>query len=168
MTLRERISDRRAGGREVTDLATARMICNRMVAYYPSARYSVTNVVSFNGLGRVMGCKSLCLLRLGAEIVFGKGPSSAVMQSETRKRRHEQAKSAILNSQPLPPRAIVSIMKGEIQILAVELDGPDGLIATFSDGTTGGYVVEELLELRPVRERVKIKKVPNVPKAQVR
>jgi hypothetical protein len=59
-------------------------------------------------------------------------------------------------------------MKGEIQILAVELDGPDGLIATFSDGTTGGYVVEELLELRPVRERVKIKKVPNVPKAQVR
>jgi hypothetical protein len=44
-------------------------------------------------------------------------------------------------------------MNGKIQILAVELDGKDGLLVTFSDGTTGGYVVEELLELRPVRER---------------
>jgi hypothetical protein len=43
-------------------------------------------------------------------------------------------------------------MAGEIHILEVEKDGEDGLIATFSDGTTGGYVVEELLELRPVRE----------------
>ncbi len=49
-------------------------------------------------------------------------------------------------------------MKAEIQLLAVELDGNDGLIVTFSDGTTGGYVVDELLELRPVREQVKIKK----------
>lgn len=32
---------------------------------------------------------------------------------------------------------------------------------TFSDRTTGGYVVEELLQLRPVRERVKIKKIKN-------
>ena len=53
-------------------------------------------------------------------------------------------------------------MNGEIQILAVELDGKDGLVVTFSDGTTGGYVVEELLALRPIRERVKIKKtIPN-------
>ena len=29
---------------------------------------------------------------------------------------------------------------------------------TFSDGTTGGYVVEELLALRPFRERVETKK----------
>lgn len=43
-------------------------------------------------------------------------------------------------------------MAGEIHILEVEKDGEDGLIATFSDGTTGGYVVEELLELRPLRE----------------
>ena len=35
-------------------------------------------------------------------------------------------------------------MNGEIQILAVELDGQDGLLVTFSDGTTGGYVIEEL------------------------
>jgi hypothetical protein len=49
-------------------------------------------------------------------------------------------------------------MNGEIQVLAVELDGDDGLIVTFSDGTTGAYVAEELLELRPFRERVKIKK----------
>ncbi len=46
-------------------------------------------------------------------------------------------------------------MAGEIRILKVEIDGEDGLIVTFSDGTVGGYVVEELLELRPIRERVK-------------
>ena len=44
-------------------------------------------------------------------------------------------------------------MAGEIRILEVEKDGEDGLIVTFSDGTIGGCVVEELLELRPVRER---------------
>jgi len=47
-------------------------------------------------------------------------------------------------------------MKGGIQILTVELDGIDGVVVTFSDGTTGGYVVDELLELRPVRERTEI------------
>jgi len=41
-------------------------------------------------------------------------------------------------------------MSVEIYMLAVELDGNDGLIVTFSDGTTGGYVVEELLQLRPI------------------
>jgi len=40
-------------------------------------------------------------------------------------------------------------------MLAVELDGNDGVVVTFSDGTTGAYVAEELLELRPFRERVK-------------
>jgi len=50
-------------------------------------------------------------------------------------------------------------MNGEIQIIAVELDGYDGLLVTFSDGTTGGYVIEELLELRPIRERVIAKKL---------
>ena len=49
-------------------------------------------------------------------------------------------------------------MNNEIHILAVESDGKDGIVVTFSDGTTGGYVIEELLELRPIRERVKIKK----------
>ena len=39
-----------------------------------------------------------------------------------------------------------------IRILTLERDGDDGLIVTFSDGTTGGYVVEELLKLRPHRE----------------
>ena len=59
----------------------------------------------------------------------------------------------------LPSMRIVPCMKDEIQMLAVELDGKDGLVVTFSDGTTGGYVIEELLELRPVRERMKIKKI---------
>jgi hypothetical protein len=59
-------------------------------------------------------------------------------------------------------------MSDEIQMLAVELDGKDGLVVTFSDGTTGGYVIEELLALRPIRERVKIKKtIPNAPKVKV-
>ena len=60
-------------------------------------------------------------------------------------------------------------MKADIQILAVELDGHDGVVVTFSDGTTGGYVVEELLHLRPVRERMKIKKkIPNAPNVKAR
>jgi hypothetical protein len=46
-------------------------------------------------------------------------------------------------------------MAKAIQILTSERDGEDGLIVTFSDGTTGAYVVEELLELRPIRERTK-------------
>jgi hypothetical protein len=41
--------------------------------------------------------------------------------------------------------------------LTTERDGDDGLIVTFSDGTTGAYVVEELLQLRPFREREKTK-----------
>jgi hypothetical protein len=43
-------------------------------------------------------------------------------------------------------------MAEPIRILTVELEGDDGLIVTFSDGTTAGYVTEELLELRPFRE----------------
>jgi len=49
------------------------------------------------------------------------------------------------------------------RILAVELDGTDGIMVTFSDETTAGYVIEELLALRPVRERVRIKKTPATP-----
>jgi hypothetical protein len=48
-------------------------------------------------------------------------------------------------------------MPNSIRILATERDGDDGLIVTFSDGTTGAYVIEELLELRPFRERAKTK-----------
>ena len=43
-------------------------------------------------------------------------------------------------------------MKTSITILSVELDGKDGVFLTFSDGTKAGYVVEELLALRPYRE----------------
>ena len=52
-------------------------------------------------------------------------------------------------------------MPDSIQILTTERDGDDGLIVTFSDGTTGAYVVEELLQLRPFREREKTKKGKN-------
>jgi hypothetical protein len=54
-------------------------------------------------------------------------------------------------------------MAGSIQILSTELDGDDGLIVTFSDGTTGAYVIEELLELRPIRERIRTKKTKKKP-----
>jgi len=40
-----------------------------------------------------------------------------------------------------------------IEIVKVEQEGPDGVLVTFSDGTIAGYVVEELLNLRPVREK---------------
>jgi hypothetical protein len=58
------------------------------------------------------------------------------------------------------------IRKG-IQILSVEKDGDDGLIVAFSDGTTGAYVVEELLGLRPCRqlgEKPKGQNLPQTPK----
>jgi hypothetical protein len=44
---------------------------------------------------------------------------------------------------------------GQPQILNAERDGDDGLLVAFSDETIGAYVVEELLELRPIREKVK-------------
>jgi hypothetical protein len=43
-------------------------------------------------------------------------------------------------------------MTNPIQILSVEQDGQDGIIVKFSDTTTAGYVVEELLGLRPKRK----------------
>ena len=54
-----------------------------------------------------------------------------------------------------------------IKILTAEHDGDDGLIVNFSDGTTGAYVVEELIALRPFRERVKTIK-PKAPSAKAR
>ena len=51
-------------------------------------------------------------------------------------------------------------MPEPIQILTVEKDDGDGLITTFSDGTTAGYVAEELLELRPKREMTEAKELP--------
>jgi hypothetical protein len=41
-------------------------------------------------------------------------------------------------------------------ILSAEKDGEDGILVSFSDGTVTGYVVEELLRLRPVREKVEV------------
>jgi hypothetical protein len=40
------------------------------------------------------------------------------------------------------------------KIESVEVEGDDGMIVTYSDGTIGAYVVEELLELRPQRELI--------------
>jgi len=42
-------------------------------------------------------------------------------------------------------------MSSEIEITAVEQDGSDGIVVTFSDGTIGGYLVQELVKLRPRR-----------------
>jgi hypothetical protein len=39
------------------------------------------------------------------------------------------------------------------RITKVQKDGHDGVFVTFSDGSTAGYIVEELLALRPIRER---------------
>jgi hypothetical protein len=55
-----------------------------------------------------------------------------------------------------------------IRILATEFDGDDGLIVTFSDGTTGAYVAEELLELRPYREREKTRKAEMAPERKLK
>jgi hypothetical protein len=55
---------------------------------------------------------------------------------------------------PDSQRAILLKMNTTTHILQVERDSHDGLIVTFSDGTVAGYVIEELLELRPLREPV--------------
>jgi hypothetical protein len=47
------------------------------------------------------------------------------------------------------------LMESDVRIVAVERDDPDGSIVTFSDGTIGAFVVEELLALRPHRESAK-------------
>jgi hypothetical protein len=54
-------------------------------------------------------------------------------------------------------------MEDIVRLLAAELDGDDGLVVTFSDGTTDAYVAEELLELRPYRERLRSKNLHNTP-----
>ena len=40
-----------------------------------------------------------------------------------------------------------------LTIIAVDLEDDYGLIVTFSDGTTARFTVEELVALRPYRER---------------
>ena len=55
------------------------------------------------------------------------------------------------------PRLNLGVHRGTpepIQIVNAERDGNDGVLVTFSDGTVAGYVVEELLELRPLRQWV--------------
>jgi hypothetical protein len=54
-----------------------------------------------------------------------------------------------------------------IQIVSVEKDGEDGLIVAFTDGTTGAYVVEELLELRPCRQLGEKPKGQNPPQSPI-
>jgi hypothetical protein len=46
----------------------------------------------------------------------------------------------------------LALMPEPIFMRTVEKDG--GLIVSFSDGTTAGYVAEELLKLRPHREPI--------------
>jgi hypothetical protein len=46
----------------------------------------------------------------------------------------------------------VKVLDTNINIRKVEKDHEDGILVTFSDGTTAGYIVEELLMLRPLRE----------------
>jgi hypothetical protein len=39
-----------------------------------------------------------------------------------------------------------------LDILSAEKDGKDGVLVRFTDGTITGYVIEELLHLRPIRD----------------
>jgi hypothetical protein len=47
---------------------------------------------------------------------------------------------------------LVVMAAADVRIVGVKIDAPDGIIVTFSDGTLGAYVVEELLGLRPHRQ----------------
>jgi hypothetical protein len=46
---------------------------------------------------------------------------------------------------------------GASPFVKAEQDGQDGILVTFSDGTNAGYVVKELIKLRPVREKVTLR-----------
>jgi hypothetical protein len=51
-------------------------------------------------------------------------------------------------------------MSDSVTILTVKRDDGDGLFVTFSDGTCAGYVAEEMLTLRPIREATSDQVVP--------
>jgi hypothetical protein len=55
----------------------------------------------------------------------------------------------------LKTRVRLAVMETTVNIDKVEQDGPDGVLVTFSDGTITGYVVEELLRIRPAREHLR-------------
>ena len=48
-----------------------------------------------------------------------------------------------------------------VTILSVEQDDDDGIWVRFSDGTVAGYLVRELLDLRPYRDLIEPKKLAN-------
>jgi hypothetical protein len=61
-------------------------------------------------------------------------------------------------------KGTLPVMTRKMEIARVEQDVDDGLIVTFSDGTTAGYVIEELLELGPCRLTLGSEaKRPNLP-----
>jgi len=55
---------------------------------------------------------------------------------------------------PIWEPGILWAMTQQLKILNAEKDGEDGVLVRFSDGTITGYVAEELLALRPIREGV--------------
>jgi len=67
----------------------------------------------------------------------------------------------------IPSMGIFTAMEDIVRLLAVELDGDDGFVVAFSDGTVDGYVAEELLKLRPYRERLRSSKIHHVPSEEL-
>ena len=55
---------------------------------------------------------------------------------------------------PIWEPGILCDMTQQLKILNAEKDGEDGVLVRFSDGMITGYVAEELLALRPIREGV--------------
>lgn len=53
-------------------------------------------------------------------------------------------------------------MVSPIHILSLDQEGEEGVIVTFSEGTTGGYVIGELLHLRRLGESENERKPRNV------
>lgn len=63
---------------------------------------------------------------------------------------------------PISQRTSLHEMDTKTHISKIELDSDDGFLVTFSDGTSAGYVVEELLMLRPARESVPVMAMPEI------
>lgn len=76
------------------------------------------------------------------------------------KRRCSAARLRSKQNRPAVEVPVLCLMaETRIRILAVSRDSDEGIIVTFSDGTSDGFVTEELLELRPHRPPVQKRRV---------
>jgi len=92
----------------------------------------------------------------GKSLLFGGGsallPSLSQTAQLTRLSKFERVRACRQDILFAMAKKTQSSSDEHLEILSAERDGKDGILVRFSDGTITGYVVEELLSLRPIRE----------------